>query len=268
MSFKEKYGPWAVVTGASDGIGRAIAIELAKRGLNLILVARRKEQLEQLSLEVRNFCNLEIVILPMDLSTIESARELFDFSRKYDVGLLAAIAGFGTSGPLIDADIETELSMIDLNCRSVVAQCFYFGKLFAEKKRGGLVLMSSLLAFQGVPNAANYSATKSFIQNFAEGLYFELKPYQVSVLASAPGPVTTGFARRANMMMSNAARPEEVAQATLRALGQSITVRPGFLSKLLGWSLLTMPRRERVFVMKKIMGQMTRHQNTPQNVER
>jgi short-subunit dehydrogenase len=124
--------------------------------------------------------------------------------------------------------------------------------------RGGLVLMSSLLAFQGVPRAANYAATKAYIQSLAEGLRKELAPHGVDVIASAPGPIHSGFARRAGMSMSMGQRPSAVARTTLLALGRRATVRPGWLSKLLELSLAFLPRRGRSWILARVMAGMTR----------
>jgi short-subunit dehydrogenase len=178
-----------------------------------------------------------------------------------DVGLLVAAAGFGTSGPFLGANLEEELSMVDVNCRAVVAMSLLFGRRLAGRRRGGLVLMSSLVAFQGVPKAANYAATKAHVQSLAEALRIELGPLGVDVLACAPGPIQSGFAARANMRMSMAATPEIVAAATLESLGNRTTVRPGLLSKLLEYSLAMLPRWGRVRVMSLVMSGMTNHQN-------
>ena len=102
----------------------------------------------------------------------------------------------------IDSDLEVELNMIDLNCRSLAQMTHTFGGRFAKRGRGGIVLMSSLVAFQGVPRAANYAATKAYVQSLAEGIRAELKPLGVSVLASAPGPVKSGFGARAGMAIT------------------------------------------------------------------
>jgi uncharacterized protein len=180
--------------------------------------------------------------------------------KDLDVGLLVAAAGFGTSGALIKARLDEELNMLDVNCRSVLAMSYYFGRMFADKKRGGIILFGSLLGFQGAPQTANYAATKAYVQTLAEGLHYELKLYGVDVLATAPGPVGTGFAARANMQMGATATPAEVAKSTLAALGHNITVRPGFLAKFLGYSLNTMNRWGRIKVIQMIMGGMTKHQ--------
>ena len=161
----------------------------------------------------------------------------------------------------MDAPVDSELDMVDVNCRVVVELSHHFARRFAARRRGGMVLMSSLLAFQGVPRAATYAATKAFIQTFAEGLRLELRRCGVDVIASAPGPVRSGFEARANMRMGAAVNPDVVARQTLQALGRRATVRPGFLSKFLEASLLPLPRRARSLIMAAVMAGMTRHQD-------
>ncbi len=256
--FSEKYGPWALVSGASDGIGREIARRLARARLNLVLVARRGEVLEKLGEELRSSFAVSVVALPIDLSKPDAVASIAMRTAGLDIGLLVAAAGFGTSGPFVDSQIVDELEMIDVNCRAVAALTHHFGTRFTRRGRGGIVLVSSVVAFQGVPLAANYAATKAYVQSFAEGLHAELGPLGVDVLASAPGPVRSGFASRAHMTMGLALTPEVVAQATLEALGRRGTTRPGWLSKLLGWSLALLPRWARVRVMAVVMGGMAR----------
>jgi short-subunit dehydrogenase len=256
---RARYGPWAVVTGASDGIGRAFAGCLAEAGVNLVLAARRRDVLESQCAELTKSHAIEARAVAVDLGQPQGIETLRGETRALDVGLLVACAGFGTSGPFIDADLGPELQMIDVNCRAVAALAHAFARRFVERGRGGMVLMSSLVAFQGVPRAANYAATKAYVQSLAEGLRLELSPRGVDVLASAPGPVHSGFAARASMTMSFAQTPAEVAAATLAALGRRGTVRPGFLAKFLELSLTFLPRWGRVRVMGVVMGGMTKH---------
>lgn len=250
-----RYGPWALVTGASDGIGRAIAEQLAQDGFNLVLVARRQEALDALAAELgRN--GVETRVVRSDLGPRGGAAKLDEATSDLDVGLVVAAAGFGTSGALLDAPLDSELDMVDLNCRSVVEISSVFGRRLANRGRGGLVLFSSVLAFQGAAGAANYSATKAFVQTLAEGLSRELKPRGVEVLATAPGPTHSGFASRANMKMGFAATTKDVARATISALGRSGTVRPGVVAKFLGWSLALLPRWARTTIMGQAMASM------------
>ena len=178
-------------------------------------------------------------------------------TRALDVGILIAAAGFGTSGEFVETPVGEQLSMIDVNCRAVVELSHHFGTRFVQRGRGGVVLMSSIVAFQGVARVATYAATKAFVQTFAEGIRAELSPLGVDVIASAPGPVHSGFAHRASMTMTQAASPRTVAQQTLAGLGSATTVRPGWLSKVLELSLSLLPRRGRVRMMGVVMAGMT-----------
>lgn len=257
--FRAKYGPWALVTGASDGIGREMAVWLAEAGLNLVLVARRENVLDALAAQLQTH-GVQTMVAATDLAQPAGVERVIQATRDVDVGLLVAAAGFGSSGPFLQTDLAQELEMLDVNCRTVLALTHHFARRFAAQRRGGLVLMGSLVGFQGVPGTANYAATKGYIQTLAEGLHAELAPYGVDVLASAPGPVRSGFAERANMRMDFALTSEEVARATLLALGRRGTVRPGRLSVLLEASLAPLPRWARTLIMARVMGGMTRHQ--------
>lgn len=255
--FVDRYGPWAVVTGASDGIGRAFAGHLAAAGVSVVLVARRREVLQALATELERRHGVATEVVAADLATRAGREAVEDATRGRDVGLLVASAGFGTSGPFLAGDLDVELGMIDVNCGALLAQSHHFAERFAERGRGGLVLLSSLVAFQGVPRAANYAATKAYVQTLAEALRVELKPHGVDVLACAPGPVDSAFATRAHMQMGATVTPEAVAEGALAALGRRTTVAPGALSKLLTSSLRTLPRAGRVRVMQKVMAGMT-----------
>lgn len=257
-----RYGPWAVVTGASEGIGEAFARLLAAQGLNVVLVARRRQLLEELALDLEGLHGIECRVIVADLSTSEGVRTLAAATESLDVGLLVAAAGFGTSGLLVDASLESELAMVDLNCSGLLACTWHFARRLSARGSGGLVLMSSLLAFHGVPRAANYAATKAYVQTLAEGLRVELAMHGVDVIASAPGPIRTGFAKRANLQMAQALEPEVVARVTWAALGRKTTVRPGWLSKLLGWSLSMLPRWCQILVITQVMKGMTSHQRS------
>jgi short-subunit dehydrogenase len=257
-----RYGPWAVVTGASDGIGRELARQLAAAGLNLIVAARRSQPLEELAEEARRLHGVKVQVLAADLSRPEGAAEVVAQAAGLPVGLLVAAAGYGTSGSFVDGDLDEELQLIDVNCRAVAALAHHFGGRFARQGRGGLVLLSSLVAFQGVPRSANYAASKAYVQSLAEALRVELEPHGVDVIASAPGPVASGFAQRARMHLGKTTSPEEVARGTLAALGRRGTVRPGWLSKVLEWALAPLPRWGRVRMMGLVMSGMTSHRPT------
>lgn len=256
---RTRYGPWAVVTGASSGIGRETALALAEAGLNLVLVARGREVLEEMAVDLASRHGIEARALPADLAPGTGAEEVEAATRDLDVGLLVAAAGFGTSGPFLDSSPEREMEMLDVNCRAPLRMSLHFGRRFAARGRGGIILMGSIVGFQGTPLAANYAATKAYVQTLAEALHAELAPLGVDVLASAPGPTNSGFAGRAGMRMGAALASADVARKTLDALGRRSTALPGALSKVLAYSLAPLPRWARVRVMGRVMGGMIDH---------
>ena len=260
----ETYGPWACITGASDGLGRALSEVLARCGFNLVLVARRRPELDQLAHEVTSCFGVECQIIAVDVGTAAGREQVKAICAGLPVGLFVAAAGFGTSGQFLDNPAEVETNMLTVNCLAVADLTHFFGNAFRQRGRGGLILFSSLLAFQGVARAANYAASKAYVQTLAEALRTELKPSGVDVLACAPGPVATGFAARADMKMGLALSPGQIATETLAALGKTTTVRPGWLSKLLEYSFLGQPRMLRSFILNKVMDGMTRHQEGAQ----
>lgn len=262
---RTNYGPWAVVTGASSGIGREVAVLLAEAGLNLVLVARTQAALDQLARDLKGNHAIDVRVLSLDLAAESAAAAVTDATSDLDFGLLVAAAGFGTSGPFLSTPDDAEYEMLAVNCRAVVGLSREFARRFVARGRGGLVLFGSIVGFQGVPNAAHYAATKAYVQSFGEALAVELKPLGVDVLVSAPGPTHSGFAGRAGMTMGAALTPAEVARGTLRALGRRTTALPGLLTKVLTWSLATAPRWLRVRIMGGIMTGMTKKVVSPPN---
>ncbi|MFM9851629.1 MAG: SDR family NAD(P)-dependent oxidoreductase [Sphingomonadaceae bacterium] len=246
---------WALVTGASDGIGRAFALELAGRGFACVLVGRSTAKLNEVAQKIGQ---ADSRIMVADLSHADGVRHVIEAASDLAVELVVAAAGYGTSGSFVEADLANELAMIDVNCRAVAELVHHFGEQMAARRRGGIIVFSSIVAFQGVPQSANYAATKAYIQTLAEGLRPELKPFGVDVLSVAPGPIASGFAARAGLTMGLSQTPEIVARQSLAALGRKTTVRPGWLSKLLIGSLSLLPRWGRTLIMTQIMAGMIR----------
>jgi short-subunit dehydrogenase len=252
--FLADFGPWALVTGASEGIGLETCRQLAQRGLNLVMVARRGERLDVLANELELRYGIQCQPIAMDLSVRGATAALDLQTNELDIGLVAVAAGFGSIGRLVDQSLDTELDMVQVNISATLEASHRFGRRLASRGGGGIVLFSSVVAFQGVPGSANYAATKAYVQSLAEALHDELAPSGVRVLACAPGPVGTGFAARAGMRMGKALTPSQVVLPTLQALeSQRRTVRPGWLSKVLGWSLAMLPRSARIKVLGKVM---------------
>ena len=175
-----------------------------------------------------------------------------------DIGLLVTAAGFGTSGRFLSAKMEEERSMLSVNCEAVLMLIHHFGNQFKAAKHGGIILFSSIVAFQGVPYSAHYAATKAYIQTLGEGLAVEWTGSGVDIHLAAPGPVKTGFGEVANMDMENAQDPKILAAQILKSVGKKTVSYPGTLTKLLTASLSMLPRWGKVRVMKLVMGGMTR----------
>lgn len=260
QEFARRYGPVALVTGASDGIGRAIAKQLAAAGLDLLLVARRHDALTTLASDLAARHGIRATPLAADLATQEGVDATLAAAAGQDIGLAVAAAGFGTAGPFLANSVADELNMLDVNCRAVVALTHALaGQMRARRagRRSGLMLFGSLVGFQGVPRAANYAATKAYIQTLAEGLRLELAGDGIDVLSVAPGPIASGFAARAGMTMGLAQTPDVVARGAIAALGRTGTVRPGWLSKTLEAALMPLPRTARTRIMAQVMAGMT-----------
>ncbi|MDG1130141.1 MAG: SDR family NAD(P)-dependent oxidoreductase, partial [Paracoccaceae bacterium] len=142
---KRRFGPTALITGASDGIGRAFALQLAEQGFDLVLVARRDPVLQELALDLGTRFGVDVRVLAMDLSDPLAVPELMRQTETAPIGLVVAAAGFGSIGAFLDRDVLSEVNMVDLNCRSVVELSFGFGQRMAAQRRGGLVLFGSLV---------------------------------------------------------------------------------------------------------------------------
>jgi len=257
---KTKYGEWAIVTGASSGIGLELATQIAESGLNLVIHARHLDKLQEVEKHLKANSTIEVKIVASDVSETEGIDKIITATKGLNVGLLVISAGYGTSGNFIDSSIHSEINMLRVNCEALLSLTHYYSQQFVKQKRGGIILMSSIVAFQGTPFLANYAATKAYVQTLAEGLAIELKPHGVHILAAAPGPVKSGFSLRANMKMSMSINPSQVGVPILKALGRQTTVLPGFLTKLLVYALRTIPRWGKVRVIGRIMNEMTAHQ--------
>jgi len=255
-AFADRYGPTALVTGASSGIGRALAWEAARRGLDVVLVARRAAALHELADDVSARHGVRAEVRAHDLADPAAPARLAEETADRDIGLLIAAAGFGTSGALAEAPLAAEREMLQVNCGAVVELAATLGARMVHRGRGGIVLLSSIVAFQGAPNAAHYAATKAYVQTLAEGLHAELAPRGVDVLAAAPGPVASGFGDRAGMTLRFAVEPAVIAPRILDALGRRSTTAPGLSSRLLRDGLAPLPRWARTRIMGHVMASM------------
>src|SRR3954471_1058765 len=191
----------ALITGASSGIGADLARDLAGRGHNVVLVARRADRLEALATELRDAQGVRAEAVACDLTDPEATAALP--GRVEALGLTVDIlinnAGYGSAGQFVDLDVASETAMVRLNCEAVVALSGAYAPAFAQRRSGAILIVASSAGMQPIPGQATYGATKAFALSFAEALHAELSHLGVAVSALCPGPIDTEFAQRAGL---------------------------------------------------------------------
>jgi uncharacterized protein len=218
-------GKWALVTGASAGIGKALAEELAAGGTNLVLTARRTDRLEELARKLAGAHKIRAEIFAADLAQADAPKQIFNFTQRRlpQIDLLINNAGFGAYCEFPAVDRHRLLDMVQVNCSAVVHLSHLFLPQMIQRRSGDILIVASTASFQAVPYISTYAATKAFDLLFAEGLAEEMKPHGIRVCALCPGSTESEFREVANQAQVPAAnRPQEsankVARVGLRAL--------------------------------------------------
>lgn len=215
-------GKWALVTGASAGIGVALAEELASGGANLALTARRKDRLDALAQRLASTYKIKTEVYPADLAGLAAPESIFAFTRDkgIEIDLLINNAGFGKYGEFPSVPKERLLDMVQVNCSAVVHLTHLFVQGMVARRRGDILILASTASFQAVPYISTYAATKAFDLLFAEGLAEELKPYGIRVCALCPGSTESEFHVIAgqNKFIHRAETAQKVARTGLKAL--------------------------------------------------
>ncbi len=233
QDFKTKYGPWAIIAGASEGLGAAFANALAERQLNLILFSRRKDKLEALSKQLIEKYNVEVVYHPIDLVDFQKTKQ-FISQLHVNIGLLVYNAAFAPIGYFKEINEEDLEKIVDVNIKTPLLLSKLVSTKMIEQGRGGIVLMSSLAGSQGSPKISTYAASKAFNTVLAEGIWDELKENGIDVLACVAGAIRTpGYENVKNVKDApGTLDPFQIATDTLNALGNGPTIVPGFTNKM------------------------------------
>lgn len=222
--FYRRYGPWAIVAGASEGLGQAYAHVLAERGLNVVTLGRRAEPLERDAELLRRRHRVEVRPLVVDLAAPDLAERVAAATADLDVGLLVYNAALWIIDEFVATSLADHQRMIDVNCGGVLALTSTIAPRLVQRGRGGMLLMSSLSGFQGSALLATYAATKAFDSVLAEGLWYELAPHGVDVLGCVAGAMATpGFYQVTPPEQQAQAlpmRPEAVARGALDELAR------------------------------------------------
>jgi short-subunit dehydrogenase len=252
--FSDKYGPWAIVAGASEGTGAAFSRHIASHGVNVVLVARRLDPLTALAEAIREESGVETRVVPLDLAHLDADRELAAATADLDVGLLIYNAGADEYGmKFLDIDVDRWAGMLHRNCVVPLRLCHHYARPMVDRGRGGILLVTSGAAWAGGDRLVTYGATKAFDLVFGEGLWAELAPKGVDVLSFVLGQTDTPAFRalvdKYGTTIGDAADADDVARDGLEHLADG----PTRMSAALGGGdasfIGAMPRREAVQLM-------------------
>ena len=254
--FAQRYGPWALIAGASEGTGAAFARQLAGKGVNLILVARREGPLTQLALEIGAAHAVECVTASIDLTGDDAAARMAELAGEREVGLLILNAGADTNGStFLDNDVENWAALTQRNVLTVLRACHRFGRPMRSRGRGGMILVGSGACYLGLPGISVYGATKAYDLVLGEALWAELRPHGVDVLNLIMGKTDTPAHRELMERLgiafpTDCAAADDVAALGLERLPHGPTVNWGEPEDQAGMAGLSAAgRRERILAI-------------------
>jgi len=252
-TFASKYGPWALVTGASKGLGAEFCRQLAARGMDLVMVASHEDALLAQSAAIERRYGVKTQTITLDLGIDGFMARLTPLTADLDIGLLVSNAAVSDVGPFLKTTSEYLTRQMRVNSLAGLLLARHYGALMAERGRGGVILMSSGSAQHGTPYSANYAATKAFNLILAESLWYEFKPHGIDVLGVLAG------ATRTEGWLANKPKPDRLVPvmrakptvaAALRTLGRTPSVAPGVINRL-GYAAMGLMTRGRAV---KILG--------------
>ena len=234
---KKKYGSTALITGASSGIGKAFAHKLAEAGMDIVLVARRKELLDELSSDLVDKYNVKVHVFSHDLLKANASKSLFELTENgsLKIDLLVNNAGFGMHERFDSCDLGRQVDMITLNCTVPLELTRFYLPKMVENKKGAIIMVSSVSGIMPIPNMATYAGTKGFVVQFGSSLYQEMKSEGVDVVTVCPGDTSTEFRDVSGLDLGlpvPSRTPTNVAETALSALGKKPYVVDGIPNKL------------------------------------
>ena len=264
---------YSIVTGAAKGIGKAIALELAKRNYNLLLVDMDELGLYKTAQEVKKYNNVSVETFTVDLSDEDAADRLFHLTKRYHDKLTVVVnnAGYGLNGPFTDIGYHLHINNINVNIKAVVGISHRFIPILKNQTKGYLLNVASTTAYQAVPYLNIYASTKAFVLSFTRGLRYELRDTNVSVSALSPGSTDTDFVKRAKMgesVLKTAEKfnmsPEEVGKIAVAGMFKgNAEIVPGFTNKLNAFLPKFFPKAFVEKIAGKIYEPKQDHQTSP-----
>jgi uncharacterized protein len=267
-NLKQRYGPWALITGASSGIGGEFANQMASHGLNLVLIARRKERLDIIASRLENQYAVQVKTVKVDLLQDGFLSEIRVITDGLEIGLLVNNAGLWKMGEYMEISQEDEFKMIDLNIKAPAILTHHFAQKMVQNKKGGIINVASLLAITGVPFSAVYAATKAYELVKSESIGYELKKHNVDVLSLNPGLTQSEMTDKYDFshMPMSLMKPKKVVQVALKSLGRKSQIIPGFMNKVLGLlSKRVMSRDMNTQMFGMLMGKTNKKLNVNHN---
>ncbi len=258
----EEYGSWALVTGASSGIGAEFARRLAADGVNLVVAARRLDRLEALAGELTEAHGVEVRPVRADLTERDGVDAIEKATADIDLAIVVNNAGAARPGNFLKSGVEDQLDVVRLNVTTPVQLAHLLGERLVDRGRGAMIFTGSTAAFAGVPTLANYAATKAFVGTFAEGLAAEWGPLGVDVLVVHPGPTRTEMVEMDgvdfNAVPMNWMTPDKVAGKALDSLGRKTVLIPGAANKVQRFVFTRLlSRRATSAIWGTLMGRVT-----------
>jgi short-subunit dehydrogenase len=256
--FRDKYGEWALVTGASAGIGLEFARQLAREGMSVVLTARREDRLNTLAGELRAEFHVDTRVVPVDLAAPDGADRLADAVADLQIAMLVNNAGFGLAGRFDKLATDRLREMVVVNCVVPVVLTSRILPGMVKRGRGAVIVVGSVAGRQPLPLHAVYSATKGFDLLFGEGLWGELRGTGVDAIVIEPGPTQTEFQAVAGENVSNHGEPaSNVVQATFDALGKQPSVVSGWFNFFRANAIRLVPRSLTAIIAKKVVEKQT-----------
>jgi short-subunit dehydrogenase len=262
MTFSERYGPWGIVAGASEGLGAEYARQLAGRGLHVVLVARRLELLETLAAQLTAEYGIRTKCIELDLSHVDAAEQLVRQTMDLEIGLLVYNAALSMVGPFLEQSMDAHLREIQTNIHSPFKLVYLFAQHFLARGHGGILLMSSLSAYQGSAYISTYAATKAFNIVLAEGLWEEWRTRGVDVLACVSGAIKTpnlsaSQPEKTGGLGDMTIEPAQVVQEALAVLGKQPYVIPGRMNRVVSFVMRHfLPRKAAIKFMGSTLRKM------------
>lgn len=250
--FRDRYGPVAVVTGASSGIGRAFARQLAEWGFDLVVVARRADRLDELASEVSERHGVQCTVLTLDLADLASAQVILDATAGMDVGLVVSNAGWGLKGDHAGFDAQDLVGVVNVNSNMPMLLSHGFTPRLRARGKGGIIMISSVEGLMGAPYSAVYGASKAFVNSFGEALWAELGPEGIDVLTICPGATDTEAPAKQGIDPSSMVavmQPEEVALFSLENIANGPVLVSSDYYREMFEQMTGMPRRDALSMM-------------------